>query len=200
MRMTVLAGMAAAGVARATGSGAGAGITVLAPGAGASSAGNASWTETVGTAGVGGGPPSRRAAMRAMVGAVSTSPSTPVCSRFSIMVRRMSVAERMTSMISGVTGMLPLRSSSRMFSALWAKPLMAFKPKKPDAPLRECMGRKISFKRLRLPGFRSSSRRLGSMVSRCSRASTMKSANSSGSMKSWLIKAPRGVFSVLSPS
>ncbi len=131
--------------------------------------------------------PAIMASIWAMICSVLTSPSALVASRLSIIWRRASVDARITSIISDVTTMVPLRNSSRMFSDLCASWLILLRPRKPDAPLRECIGRKISFNNARLSGVFSSSSRLGSMVSRCSLASAIKSAKSSGSKNSWLI-------------
>ncbi len=127
------------------------------------------------------------ASSRATVGVILTSPSPPMLSRLSIIWRKWSVAAKITSIISVVTVMSPLRSSSMTFSARWASILIWLSPKKPEAPFNECMGRKISFSKVRLSGAFSSSSKFGSMVSKCSFASTIKSAINSGSKKSWLI-------------
>ena len=112
---------------------------------------------------------------------VGTSPSLLVLSRLLSILLKASVVAKIISIIVESTDIVPFLSSSSTFSALCASLLIRFKPKKPDAPFRECMGRKISLSRTKFSGDFSSSNKLGSMVSRCSRDSIIKSEISSGS-------------------
>ena len=132
-------------------------------------------------------PPLMMVSIWVIIGSIATSPSALVDSRLSIICRKASVEARITSIILDVTTISPLRRASRIFSERCASWLIRFSPRNPEAPLSECIGRKISLSRARLSGVFSSSRRLGSIVSKCSRASKIKSVNSSGSNISWLI-------------
>ncbi len=115
---------------------------------------------------------------------IGVSPSLFVSSRLLSILLKASVVAKIISIMTESTVIVPFLNSSRTFSALWASLLILFKPKKPEAPFKECIGRKISFKRTKFSGVFSSSSKFGSIVSRCSRDSIIKSATSSGSKNS----------------